>query len=55
MKCIGFGIKERRCKSSSNEKHQSKYWCDECEENRRKHITKQLEGLLASIQEEKQR
>lgn len=49
MKCIGFDKKEGKCESSVSVKYQSVYWCDVCEETRRKHIIKQMENILASF------
>ena len=49
MKCIGFGKREGKCGKPVSIKYQSNYWCDECEELRRKHITKQMEDILASF------
>jgi len=49
MKCIGFGEKEGKCGKPISVKYQSPYWCDECEEMRRRHISSQLENMLASF------
>lgn len=52
MKCIGFGEKRNQCYSNINLKYASKYWCDPCEEKRRKHITKQMKDILESFKQE---
>jgi len=53
MKCIGFGDKENKCDNFVSVKYQSTYWCDTCEENRRKTITGQLNSLLKSFDKNK--
>lgn len=45
--CLGFGLYEGKCTNVAGP--QSPHWCDRCEELRRAHITKQLEGIVADM------
>lgn len=45
MKCIGFGPKEGKCKNEIDKTY-SMFWCRECEDARRTHISKQLDELV---------
>ena len=46
MKCIGFGAKERVCENEAGTPW-SQYWCDDCDADRREHITKRLDSMVA--------
>lgn len=49
--CIGFGKREGRCLNDAGSTH-SQLWCQECDDARRAHITKQMEAISARFEEQ---
>jgi len=47
--CIGFGEREGVCENIAGTPW-TPLWCTECDEQRRSHITEQMEGILASFE-----
>lgn len=52
MKCIGYGNYENKCTNNAGSSH-SDYWCQRCDDIRRKTIRKQLENIRDSFIKEK--
>ncbi len=49
-RCLGFGENEGKCENEAGSTH-SPYWCQECDEKRRAHISAQMEAIMARFDE----